>query len=315
MEELLLDSLAATLGFLERSAPGLAAGVLAAEVLVAKGAVEKAAFVGRPFVRLSNLPGECALSFMTAFVSGRAASAMLVSFYRDGRIGRRELYLASLMNAFPVMVRHAYSMVPVLAAVLGKLGLVYFGVLTLAALVQTLVSALAGRLLIRRRAEPGRCGAPAAGARSGRGDLRSVPRRVVRHLAPVLGTMAAATYVTSLLMASGLFERLTGAVRGWAAGLPLSPEEVSIAATMMVSRIAAYTLGANLLAAGAVTPAALIRALLVGSLLSTVTALREIVPYYVGVYGVRDGSRLMALSMALRSSIVLTFILALGVVA
>jgi len=131
MLSLIITSTEIAFSFLKRSVPGLLIGIFIAELLIEKGIINKLSPVGKPFVKLSNLPEECALAFATAFLNTRAGNAMLIDFYREGKIGKKELYIASLMNAFPAMVRHWNSLIPVLLATLGTLGLLYFGILVL----------------------------------------------------------------------------------------------------------------------------------------------------------------------------------------
>ncbi|GAB6100966.1 hypothetical protein JCM16138_01890 [Thermococcus atlanticus] len=314
MQELLITSTKIALSFLKRSVPGLLIGIFVAELLIEKGIISRLSPLGKPFVRISNLPEECALTFATAFLNTRAANAMLIDFYKEGKIGRRELYIASLMNAFPAMVRHWNSMIPVLLATLGGLGLLYFGILVLIGFIQTTVFAFAGKLLIKNPKQIKGVKNPAKNSREPfKKVLRKALAKTRKHSIPILKTMILTTYITALLIAAGFFEYLTSLVKDFAAFLPLSPEEISVALSAMGSSIAAYTLGANLLKAGLISEKALIRSLLLGSVLANITFLRVLIPYYIGLYGARDGTKIMLISMTTRSAIILCFILLMGV--
>ncbi|ALM76520.1 hypothetical protein [Thermococcus barophilus] len=312
--ELLITSAEIAFNFLKRSVPGLLIGIFIAELLIEKGAVEKVSFIGKPFVKLSNLPGECALAFATAFLNTRAANAMLVDFYREGKIGRRELYIASLMNAFPAMVRHWNSLIPVLLATLGKLGLLYFGILVFIGLIQTTVFAVAGKILIKNPREINNPQKQMRKKKPFKEVLRNALTKTKKTSLPILRTMVIVTYITALLIAVGFFNHLSDLVRSFAQSLPFSPEELSVALSAMAGSIAAYTLGANLLKAGLISEKALIRALLLGSIFANITFLRVLIPYYVGLYGPKDGTKLMLISMTTRSVIILCIIAVMGVV-
>ena len=97
-----------------------------AEILIEFGIIGKMSFIGNIFAKLANLPEECGIAITTAFIDPRAANIMLIDFYRNGIIGKRELYIASLIDAFPAMLRHWDSILPVLLATLGNWGLIYF---------------------------------------------------------------------------------------------------------------------------------------------------------------------------------------------
>ncbi|USG99331.1 hypothetical protein K1720_07270 [Thermococcus argininiproducens] len=315
MLSLIITSTEIAFSFLKRSVPGLLVGIFIAEILIEKGVINKFSPIGKPFVKLSNLPEECALAFATAFLNTRAGNAMLIDFYKEGKIGKKELYIASLMNAFPAMVRHWNSLVPVLLATLGTFGLLYFGILVLIGFIQTTVFAFAGKLLIK---SPKQIKNVQGQVKNSQEPFKKVLRKALaktkRHSMPILKTMVLATYITALLIAAGFFEYLTSLVKDFAAFLPLSPEEISVALSAMASSIAAYTLGANLLKAGLISEKALIRSLLLGSVLANITFLRVLIPYYVGLYGAKDGTKIMLISMATRSAIILCLILVMGVV-
>ena len=315
MLSLIITSTEIAFSFLKRSVPGLLIGIFIAELLIEKGIINKFSPVGKPFVKLSNLPEECALAFATAFLNTRAGNAMLIDFYREGKIGKKELYIASLMNAFPAMVRHWNSLIPVLLATLGTLGLLYFGILVLIGFIQTTVFAFAGKLLIK---SPKQIKDVQRYTKNSQEPFKKVLRKALaktkKHSIPILKTIVLATYITALLIAAGFFEYLTSLVKDFAAFLPLSPEEISVALSAMASSIAAYTLGANLLKAGLISEKALIRSLLLGSVLANITFLRVSIPYYVGLYGPKDGTKIMFISITTRSAIILCLILVMGVV-
>lgn len=319
IEEALLNSLMLTFNFLKYSIPGLIIGVFIAELLVEKGIVEKTKFISKPFIKFSNLPDECALSFIIAFISGRGASAMLVDLYREGRIDRKELYIASLMNAFPVMVRHWYSMLPILVAILGGLGLLYFGTLLLISFIQTAIFAFIGKILIKKPVIQDSHNSTIVIKGEGhpiflKKSLSNILKNMRKHLIPILKSVIIVTYITSLLIVFGFFDSLTSIIRKWAIGLPFSIEEISVAITFIACRVAAYTLGANLIGSKLIDSITLIRALLLGSLLSNVTALKWLIPYYIGIYGAKDGSRIMLFSITVRSIVIFLFIFIFGVI-
>ncbi|WP_461864577.1 hypothetical protein [Thermococcus sp.] len=315
MLSLIITSTEIAFSFLKRSVPGLLVGIFVAELLIEEGIINKFSPVGKPFVKLSNLPEECALAFATAFLNTRAGNAMLVDFYKEGKIDRKELYIASLMNAFPAMVRHWNSLIPVLLATLGAFGLLYFGILLLIGFIQTMVFAFAGKLLIKSPKQIKNAQAQAKNAQKPfKKVLRKALAKTKKNSIPILKTMILATYVTALLIAAGFFEYLTSLVKDFAAFLPLSPEEISVALSAMASSIAAYTLGANLLKAGLISEKALIRSLLLGSVLANITFLRVLIPYYVGLYGAKDGTKIMLISMTTRSVIIVCIIAVMGVV-
>lgn len=299
-----LAALEITLSFLGRSIPTLLVGIFIAEILIESGVINKLTFIGKPFVRISNLPEECALAFTTAFLNARAGNAMLIDFYKEGTIGRKEIYIASLMNAFPSIVGHWKSMIPILLATLGGLGLIYFGILALIGLVQTIIFAFAGKVLIKN---PGKIGISQERMEKnpfGKNIKKALVKTKETSI-PILKTMVLATFVTSLLIALGVFEHLTSLMRNLVTFIPLSSQEIGVVTSAMVSHIAAYTLGANLLNAGLISKRGLIASLLLGSVFAVVRSFRFLIPYYIGLYGAKDGTRIILISMITRNSVIL----------
>jgi len=68
--------------------------------------VDKIAFIARPLTNFSHLSEECGACFMTAFIAPTSANFMLVAFYNDKIIEKKELFIASMMTSFPAIVMH-----------------------------------------------------------------------------------------------------------------------------------------------------------------------------------------------------------------
>ncbi|WP_070807813.1 hypothetical protein [Pyrodictium occultum] len=303
----LVTALRIASSFLEHSIPTLFIGTFIAELLVVSRVIDKFSIISKPFINLSNLPSECALSFTASFLDPKAGSAMLAGFYRGNRISRRELYVAALINAFPAIVGHWKSLLPVLLATLGGIGLIYFGILVLIGFIQTVIFILVGRIMfksLRRRNIPRKHMCSVVFSRKTVGEALV---RTVKLLIPILKIMVPAILITSLLISFSIFKYLTYTMKYITTLLPLSMQEISVVATAMVNNIAAYTLAANLLDRGLISVRDLLASLLLGSVFANVNYLRWLIPYYTSLYGVRDGLRIMAISMIIRNTIALGF--------
>ncbi|ACB39320.1 nucleoside recognition protein [Pyrobaculum neutrophilum] len=282
-------------------APSVIGGSLLAAFLMERGVLNKLRPLAAPFVKLSGLGPEAAAAFITAFFDVRSANALLVTLHREGRLSRREMYLASLMNAFPAAVRHWDSMLPPLLALLGLWGALYFACFLLVGLAQTLLFALLSRLLV---AGSGRVSAVVVGGGGGLNALKRALRRAVK----ILATSAAALAVVELAASLGLFGVLNSYVKSAMSAFPLSAEELGVAVASMVNYAAGAAAAAALINAGLLDGWRAVKAMLLGSAFSFVTALRAILPYYVGVFGPRDGPLLMAISTSVRTALILALV-------
>lgn len=110
--------------------------------------MDKIAFLARPITNFAHLRDECGASFLTAFASATSANAMPAAFYKDKVIEKKELFIVSMMTSFPAIVTHWRPMLPVLIPLLGIVGIIYSGMLTLVGLIKTMLIMTAGRFLL-----------------------------------------------------------------------------------------------------------------------------------------------------------------------
>jgi hypothetical protein len=273
------------------SAPAVLFGFVLAELLTAyRRASYRLALAVRPLVSFAHLRPHAALSFALAFISPTAAYTMLRDLRDRGEVGTREMYIAIMLNSFPAILMHWPYLLPPLVGLLGSAGLTYFLILVGAGLAKTAFFALLGRLLLPR---PSGAFAAAAGgespplSRALTEALRKSWRRALRVIANIAATMAAA----ELLARLGAFSALAGALGGI---VPLRPEALAVIAAHMVNPISAYATAAGLCAAGAMGDREVVAALVLGNVLSAVPlSLRVLLPYFVGIFGVRDGVKIL----------------------
>ncbi|MCG6919152.1 MAG: nucleoside recognition protein, partial [Deltaproteobacteria bacterium] len=76
-------------------------GLFAGQIIEASGWTGRLSTLVRPLMRWGHLSDASGASFTTAFVSGTAAQAMLVTFHEEGKLSRKEVILTSLLNGLP----------------------------------------------------------------------------------------------------------------------------------------------------------------------------------------------------------------------
>lgn len=81
-------------------------GLVAGQIIEATGWTKFLGVISGPLFRSGNLGRRCIAAFTTAFLSGVAANAMLLNFYKDGKISRIQLILMNLINQFPAYFLH-----------------------------------------------------------------------------------------------------------------------------------------------------------------------------------------------------------------
>lgn len=304
----MLQALLSTGCYLAAIIPAMVGGVVAANLLVNMGVLERLTWIARPVTRLGHLSETCGLSFITAFASPAAANAMLVDQYQKGAMPKRELYVASLANSFPAIVMHWRTMLPVVLPLLGLWGLAYFGILAGVGLVKTVLILAAGRLILPTpvlkaavdcRKERKRF---SAALKTSLHQSKSMVQRLIIITVPV-------TWITFMLVEWGLFDRLTQLLAGWSVQLPLPSEGLGVIAARFANHVASYTIASNLLRQGLLGGREVIVVLMVGDILATLTGLRFLIPYYLGIYGPRIGTELMIISTILRQGLILMVVI------
>ena len=306
-----------SLHFLSMTVPFMVLGVIFAELIVALKLVDKIAFIARPLTNFAHLSDECGTSFMAAFVSPASANSMLAAFYKDKIIEKKELFIASMMTSFPAIVMHWRPMLPILIPLLGVAGIIYFCILMLVDLIKTLLIMLAGRFLLVKNKKNSNFGytnspkekrpplkdAVKISLHASKGTIK----RILMMTIPI-------TYIVFILLTIGVFNILASYLSGVSAYFPIPPEGLSIIAAQFASFVVAITVAGNMLSTGVLTGKGIIMTLLVGDVLkSFLTMVRFLSPYYVGIFGPKNGLQIMLLSTTIRTGIMLgvIFVLAL----
>jgi len=305
-----------TLKFLVAIVPVFSVGVIVAEFIVALGWMNKIAWITRPLTRIGHLKPECGASFLTAFLSPSAGNAMLVRHHEAGRITRKELIIAAIVNTFPGIVMHWRTVLPIAIPLIGIYAFVYYGFLVLVGGLKTIAALLAGHFLL----EPDNAYTtiPSAEKQEGASPTwalwvesakksRKIIFRVIKTTIPV-------TAVMFILIHAGMFDYFNTWISGLTGFLPLSPEALSVVATRLASNVGAFTVAGNLLYASKLSGREVVLSLLVGNLLASGINLRFLIPYYLGIFGPGTGWQVLAVSTGLRMAIMAALIWTLFVI-
>lgn len=298
-----------------RTLPVIILGVILGEFLTSLKLVEKLSFLAKPITNFSHLRHECGITFITAFASPTAANSMLARYYDRGLIKKKELFLASMLNSFPAIVMHWKYMLPVLLPLLGRVGLLYFSLLVLVGLVQTGLLMIVSRLILKGGSEqeiaialendvsrPSLKEALKLSLKSSRNTIK----KIVKVIIP-------SQIVTCILIELGVFEKIASSLSGITSYFPIPPEGLGIVAAQLGHSNAAYAVASGLLSSGEISEKGVVLSLLAGDVLSAIVVMfRYLMPYYVGIFGLRTGLELMCISVTIRNGIVVVFILVLA---
>ncbi len=308
--EILIETLMHTGRLLMRIVPVMIISLIGVEVLMQLGLMKRLEPLGKPLAKLSNLPSESALTFLTGIGSMVAAHTMTAQFHQDGRITSREMVLTGVLNTAPFHFRETVTFqFPVVLPLLGlELCLIYITAFWLSGLLKIGFVILYGRWKIRRRPQE----------RSAFDDLvcdpaveDCTPRTFfqilrdsfharIRLLRRMVILLTVVTLIVQFLANSGalkVLDRLVSPVTG-AFGLP--PAVIAPVSVYIFSPTAGLAYMSNLLADHLVTGFEAIVAILAGSfIMIPATRLRGTLPRYAGYFGFRYGAIVCGLTMGL----------------
>jgi len=283
----------------------IAAGLIVGQAIEAAGWTRGLSFLARPLFRFGRLGDRCGAAFLTAFVSGVAANAMLQEFYKERKITREQLYLTNFVNQLPAFFLHLPTTFFTVISMTRSAGLLYFALTFLAALLRTFVFLAYGRW--RLPAEPPETGTASAAAEEPHASRLAGVWAVLRQRIPAslvrIGIFVVPIYTAVFVLnRMGLFTM----ARDWLANAVVTTfvpmESLSV---VVLSFVAEFTSGfaaaGALMDAGMLTTKQTTLALLTGNVLAfPIRALRHQLPHYMGIYAPRMGAELLVLGQLFR---------------
>ncbi len=282
-------------------------GLVVGQIIEATGWTRRLAVVAAPLFRAGRIGEHGAATFTTAIFSGVAANAMLLEFYQEARIDRRQLFLSNLMNQVPAYFLHLPTTFFIVIPLTGWAGALYFLLTFLALVLRTAGVMLYGRLFGPRPddgegLDPSDARRKTPSGRKRSGVIDSVRKRLPGRVLRV------AVYVVPIYVLVFMVNTMGGfdAARQWLARFVttqiLPMESLSV---VILSFAAEFTSGfaaaGALLSAGVLTIKQTVIALLAGNVVAfPIRALRHQLPRYMGIFSPGMGLQLLLLGQGLR---------------
>jgi hypothetical protein len=275
-------------------------GLFVGQLIEASGWTGRLSAMVRPLMRWGHLSDSSGASFTTAFVSGTAAQAMLVTFQEEGKLSRKEVILTSLLNGLPAYFLHLPTTFFIILPLAGQAGLLYLVLTLMATLLRT-----AGLVAYSRMSLPPRM-LEMAGQERERTQWKALFldtwQKFLKRLKRIMLLVVPVYLVVMLISQLGFFAWLRLKLAG---GITTTLVPVESMSVVIFSLVAEFTSGfaaaGALLDAGALTIRETVIALLLGNVVATpVRALRHQLPYYMGIFRPKLGVLLIVLGQTLR---------------
>ena len=290
-------------------------GLLVGQIIEVSGWIKHMAVLARPLFRFGHLGDHCSAAFTTAFFSGVSANAMLLDFFKEGHITRRQLFLSNFINQLPAFFLHLPTTFFIVIPLTGWAGALYFLITFLAVVLRTVIFLVYGHLMLPSPAND-TGGAAKNTPSSKKKTLSDIWNRVKSKLPSRIARIT--VYVVPIytlvfvLNAMGLFKVLREALAGYVVTSFMPMESLSV---IILSFAAEFTSGfaaaGALLEAGILTVKQTVVALLIGNILAfPVRALRHQLPRYIGIFSPKMGTQILLMGQGFR----VTSIMVVGIV-
>jgi len=283
-------------------------GLFIANFIESLNWTHKLAFMVRPLLKAGRLSAVTGASFSVAFISGVSSNTMLAEAFDKGQMGRIELFLANLFNTVPRFFLHLPTVFFLTAPMIRTGAFFYVGLTFAAAILQTALVVVSGRLLLPPRDDSAALALPRQEKITWRDAFIKSFKRLKKRIGRVLLFMAPVYILFFLLNKYGLFTRLEEFIADQAWFLAwLNPHSLGIVVMQVTTEFSAGLAAASaLLAENSLTNKEVVLALLVGNILSTpIRAIRHQLPYYAGIYSPQLALQLISVSQLARALCIL----------
>jgi hypothetical protein len=287
----------------------IAVGLLAGMVIETAGLAARLGSLAAPLLRLGHLRQPSALAFTAGFLSAVSASTILMNSYQDGAISRRELVLSALLLTFPAFFAHLPTLFFTITPLLGRWGILYLALLLAADGLRTAAYLLYGRLTLPAPAAAAPPPPPAP-ASAWAQIWQETREKFLARLKRILMLTIPIYVAMFLAQEAGLFQAVRTHLAAFLKGTQVPVQALSILAfSLAAEATGGFAAAGAFLEARALSPAAVLLTLLLGTILSSpMRAVRHQLPYYLGVFTPGLGLRLMVLSQLFRTLSLLPFV-------
>ena len=277
-------------------------GLAVGQVIEGSGWSKVLGALAAPLFRFGNLGNRCSAAFTTAFFSGVAANAMLLDFYKDDKISRRQLFLTNFINQFPAYFLHLPTTFFIVVSLTGLAGLLYFLLTFVATLFRTALFLLYGHLMTDKKVSTADEEPANKGRKRASGIWANIKARLPYRLLNIAVYVVPVYIFIFMINAMGFFTF----TRSWMAEYVVTTFMPVEALSMVILSFAAeftsgFAAAGALLEAGVLTTKQTVLALLIGNIVAfPVRAVRHQLPRYIGIFSPKMGTQLLLMGQGFR---------------
>lgn len=286
-------------------------GLFAGQLVEYTGWTRYFAVLGSPFFRFANLGKYCSSAFTAAFISGATANAMLLDFYEEKKITKKQLYLSNFLNNFPAYFLHLPTTFFIVIPLTGKAGILYFVLTFLATCFRTTCFLIYGHLFLKPFDFNGTLQENSEEKKKS-GFFKSLKKKFPKRVLNIITYVVPIYILVFVLNTMGLFKLANELLSKFVITSFIPIESLSV---VVLSFAAEFTSGfaaaGAMLDAGVITTKQTVIALIIGNILAfPIRALRHQLPRYLGIFSPKMGLQILLMNQTFRilSLIIITII-------
>jgi len=249
---------------------------------------KKLSFLIKPIVKYTPFSTLGATSFVTSFLSPRAANIMISSAHEEGRISEKEMILIALTNSLGALFAHLKVTTFIIIPLLGIVGVAYISVQLLGAILTTCIALVVLGFIKRERVEGVETLAVNTTIKRVSFKKLLIDRnkkillRVLRVSVPLYTIIFFVNYY-------GFFDSLATHLP-LAASTILPPESIAIIAVHFTGVMQSASTASLAINSGSISEIQVFITLLIGYILSTpLRAVRHTLPSALGIFPKKSG--------------------------
>jgi hypothetical protein len=277
-------------------------GLIAGQVIEATGWTKALSVVARPFFRFGKLGDRCSAAFTSAFISGIAANAILLDFYKDNKITKKQLFLTNFVNHLPNYFLHLPTTFFIVWPLTGIAGVIYLLITFTAVLFRTMLFLICGRLTIKEEEIKETVKNPENSRTPEKSIVKNIraklPARFMNITMFVLPVYIAVFVITQ----AGIFKMANKFLIEF---IPITFIPVEAFSVVVLSFFTEFTSGfaaaGAMLDSGLLTVKQTVMALLIGNIMAfPLRALRHQLPRYIGIFSPKLGTEILLIGQISR---------------
>ncbi len=288
------------------------------------------AYIAKPFIRYGRFSEVSGASFLTSFISNKAANSLIISSYNDGRMSRREMFLCAACNSYGALLSHSLRIMFGFIGLSGIVGVYYYSFNLGTGLLLTLFFVALNSYLTKRSKKI------KIHSLKNDNEIEKIEEKIQHKILDwettlrksnkrgwnlVLRMLIVSTplyFLSQYLIISGVFKNIENTMPTLIANF-ITPEILSILVARLGGLSSAANIGGALMNDGGISQLEFLMALIIGNIITNpIRTIRRNLPTALSMFPGSNGlylvviMQLLRLMLAIIAVIIIVFIIASG---